>query len=150
MKRKPLTEKQREMHRVACLAYRNRNLEKARAYGAEYRKNNREAIRLSCRVPVNKDSVVCQICQQSLGRIVSSHLKNHGTTVDAYRRRFPHSKLVSKRLSDFVSNAAKRKAERDRLEYGGKDPDSLFFEFLVGALLGDRPVQDKVSKKMIR
>jgi LAGLIDADG DNA endonuclease family protein len=87
------------------------------------------------RLDAGEEFVVCAVCGESLLSQSSEHLKTHGFTFADYRARFPEAEVFTKAV-----RAAKGKSASARASYHtyeGRAPDSLLFEFLTGALLGD-------------
>lgn len=64
-------------------------------------------LRISEETPVPAiDQVVCQVCDRSMQTISNTHLKDHSLTVEQYRLLFPNAPIVSKLVSDKISDKA--------------------------------------------
>lgn len=56
-----------------------------------------------------KNHVVCKICGEKMESISNTHLKNkHNMTVMDYKLKFPNDKIVSKKLSEKLSESTKK------------------------------------------
>lgn len=91
-----------------------------------------------------KQMVACAVCGERFALIQSTHLKRHGLTISQYKELYPFEPLMTEEMKALRGKGSL--VQSSYLNYPGKEPDSVLFEFLTGCLLGDGSLEKRRDK----